>query len=701
MASANVEKVKLEKLVLEVDAELEGLNVGGLRTIAEWLGRRSTSLVQLDRVAVLRAISRSIDRAPVSTDVTLRQKIQEAMLNPDNWEQSLSTQRYSVSSASETDTPAAEAEEGRDFSYVPPPGLGRGRGLMIRPRAGAGRGAALLSPYQSPATTCSSLPSLQLPAVSPDPARRMLPFTPSTGMRNTPPWNVAGIGRGRGINILRESDADSSLHGSVRRANPTYTITEVGSSSTDTDEEERKIQELQEELKRLKTKKRNRDSARSSTSSSSGGSRRSSRAGKVSSKQKVKKICQSDYSSDDAATARKPQNRPKSSTKKPHGIISPKVKKKSTGKCCDTSDVKKTSKSTKSKCRTSKQSSVCSEEDSSGSADHRSCVGRKAGVSCPDVVGSGGGGSAVSTSVVVAAPDTKDSTLCTVKELKDAWRREFKIKGQIGKIGEKDSKLDYISVKRQVDAGVKKENEDADIVEGIIICCTAGTTLRSFLESSSDLTVAVVMDILRSYFQEADSVDLLQQLSTARQSAKENALSFLYRVLNIKNRIIRLEDDDVGFSESTVVKIMLKTLQAGIPDDFVLNYIRPHLTPGITDNKLLSEVSKAVTLCKKRAEWFKSTPRVSSLQESSDDLDRISRLEVRLNQLMEKKQDRNRRQYGCKNCKSAGTGKSCEHCFVCGKGDHRYQAFSERKCDGGNDKKDQSSNSNRSSAWDL
>lgn len=573
---------------------------------------------------------------------------------------------------------------------------------MTRPRAGAGRGTALLSPYQSPATTCSSLPSLHLPAAPTDPVRRMLPFTPSTGMRNTPPWNVAGIGRGRGINILRESDADSSFHGSVRRANPTYTITEVdNSSSTDTDEEERRIQELQEELKRLKTKKRNRDSARSSTSSSSGGSRRSSRAGKVSSKQKVKKISQSDNSSDDAATARKPQNRPKSSTKKPHGIVSPKVKKKSAGKCCDTSDVKKTSKSTKSKCRTSKQSSACSDEDSSGSADHRSCVGRKAGVSCPDVVGSGGGGSAVSTSVVVAAPDTKDSTLCTVKELKDAWRREFKIKGQIGKIGEKDSKLDYISVKRQVDAGVKKKYEDADIVEGIINCCTAGTTLRSFLESSSDLTVAVVMDILRSYFQEADSVDLLQQLSTARQSAKENALSFLYRVLNIKNRIIRLEDDDVGFSESTVVKIMLKTLQAGIPDDFILNYIRPHLTPGITDNKLLSEVSKAVTLSKKRAEWFKSTPRVSSLQESTDDPDRISRLEVRLNQLMEKKQDRNRRQYGCKNCKSAGTGKSCEHCFVCGKGDHRYQACPDKKkCDVGNDKKDQSSNSNRSSARD-
>ena len=175
-------------------------------------------------------------------------------------------------------------------------------------------------------------------------------------------------------------------------------------------------------------------------------------------------------------------------------------------------------------------------------------------------------------------------------------------------------------------------------------------------------------------------------------------------MLNIKNHIIRLEDDDVGFSESTVVKIMLKTLQAGIPDDFVLNCIRPHLlTPGITDNKLLSEVSKAVTLCKKRAEWFKSTPRVNSLQESTGDSDRISQLEIRLNQLMERKQDRNRRQYGCTSCKSAGTGKSCDHCFICGKGDYRYKACPDKnklKSNVKHDHKDQSSNSNWSSARD-
>ena len=49
----------------------------------------------------------------------------------------------------------------------------------------------------------------------------------------------------------------------------------------------------------------------------------------------------------------------------------------------------------------------------------------------------------------------KDSGVkgCTVSDLKDAWRREFKIKGQIGKIGDKENNLDFISVKQQIMRG--------------------------------------------------------------------------------------------------------------------------------------------------------------------------------------------------------------------------------------------------------
>ena len=42
-------------------------------------------------------------------------------------------------------------------------------------------------------------------------------------------------------------------------------------------------------------------------------------------------------------------------------------------------------------------------------------------------------------------------SMVTAQDLKDAWRKEFRIKGQIGKVGDKENKLDFLSVKRQVD----------------------------------------------------------------------------------------------------------------------------------------------------------------------------------------------------------------------------------------------------------
>jgi hypothetical protein len=173
-------------------------------------------------------------------------------------------------------------------------------------------------------------------------------------------------------------------------------------------------------------------------------------------------------------------------------------------------------------------------------------------------------------------------------------------------------------------------------------------------------------------------------------------------VLNIKNRIIRLEDDDVGFSEGTVVKILLKTLPAGITDDFVLNSIRPFLVPGVTDNQLLSEVSKAVKLHKKRTEALKNV-RLNVVEDVSDG-DRIAKIEVQLSQLVGQRNDR-RRQYGCQKCKKDGTGKTCDHCFRCGAADHRYSSCPvPDKRDGIKDRSDSknnnSLNSNRSSAGD-
>ena len=280
----------------------------------------------------------------------------------------------------------------------------------------------------------------------------------------------------------------------------------------------------------------------------------------------------------------------------------------------------------------------------------------------------------------------------TVRDLKDAWRREFKIKGQIGKPGEKDNKLDFLALQRAIEAGLLKGYSDSEIIEAVIQQSTGAPELRSVLISSIDMTVHGpdgLMDILESYFLESESDDLVQQLSTAKQSAKDDPQTFLLKVVHLKNRIVREgEADGGGFSEDYLRKIMLKTLRSGISDERILNDLRPILKDTtVSDGRLLKEMKKAVRADVERKEKHgKAGARVNKLEgeEGSDkstktkDAKRIAKLEAELDEVKQH-QGRLYRQYGCENCKLAGTSTTCEHCFFCGKGEHRYSDCPARK----------------------
>ena len=86
---------QLQSRVMEVDAELLSLNVVGLRLIAQWLGKRSSTLLRKDRAAVLESVRQAIDQSGSAMSMIdrlehldrLRDKIREVMLEPDHWEQ--------------------------------------------------------------------------------------------------------------------------------------------------------------------------------------------------------------------------------------------------------------------------------------------------------------------------------------------------------------------------------------------------------------------------------------------------------------------------------------------------------------------------------------------------------------------------------------------------------------------------------------
>jgi len=126
------------------------------------------------------------------------------------------------------------------------------------------------------------------------------------------------------------------------------------------------------------------------------------------------------------------------------------------------------------------------------------------------------------------------------------FRRDFKIKGQIGSPGE-GNQLSFISLARQIESAVTKGYDESEIVESVIQAICPGTPLRSYLESTPDLELPRLRQILRSHYRERNATELYQQLASITQSPKEDPQTFLMRALDLRQKIIfASKEEDVS-----------------------------------------------------------------------------------------------------------------------------------------------------------
>ena len=65
-----------------------------------------------------------------------------------------------------------------------------------------------------------------------------------------------------------------------------------------------------------------------------------------------------------------------------------------------------------------------------------------------------------------------------------------------------------------------------------------GMKLRSYLETLKGLTLPHLRKILRGHYKEKDSTSLHQALKTMCQGPKESPLSFLFRALDMHQKIL-------------------------------------------------------------------------------------------------------------------------------------------------------------------
>lgn len=204
-------------------------------------------------------------------------------------------------------------------------------------------------------------------------------------------------------------------------------------------------------------------------------------------------------------------------------------------------------------------------------------------------------------------------------------RREFKICGQIGETGQRD-KLSYLSLVRQIELGIEKGHTQTEVVEAVIRGVSPGLPLRDMLEIKRGLTLSSLLTILKGHYRVDSSTELYHQLLNISQEPKETALNFVFRAIELKEKLLWKavnEDTDEQYSRAVIQRKFLHSIETGLLSDSVKFQILPYLSDvSISDEELIQKVDEASKVESERQEKRKrstagKTPKVQELKESN------------------------------------------------------------------------------------
>lgn len=140
--------------------------------------------------------------------------------------------------------------------------------------------------------------------------------------------------------------------------------------------------------------------------------------------------------------------------------------------------------------------------------------------------------------------------------------------------------------------------------------------------------------ILKGHYKEDDTSDLYQKLINICQEPKESAQDFLFRAIELKNRLLfaaKGGDTEEPYSADLVKKKFLRSVGTGLLSDNVKFQIKPFLNnQDVTDEILIEKVTETATLDAERHSKLKRNntrlPKVNELQTSNpgDGLQRSS-----------------------------------------------------------------------------
>ena len=241
-------------------------------------------------------------------------------------------------------------------------------------------------------------------------------------------------------------------------------------------------------------------------------------------------------------------------------------------------------------------------------------------------------------------------------------------------------------------------------MEAVIRSIAPGMCLRSYLESMDGLTLATLREILQAHFREGNATEMYHDLSSASQGAAESAHDFLVRALDLRQKILKASkmESTVKYDPELVQNMFLHTLYTGLQNYNIRAELKHLLLdPQTSDETLfrqlhIAEGREIVRLAKQKKS--KPTAKVQEvtavetqqqglmkqLQEIKADL---AALKVTNRKETEKpkagessyKSARPASEWGCRNCRQAGKGSECVHCFLCGSSEHFRRGCKQRK----------------------
>ena len=203
----------------------------------------------------------------------------------------------------------------------------------------------------------------------------------------------------------------------------------------------------------------------------------------------------------------------------------------------------------------------------------------------------------------VITPTTATTDNATLKKV---LRKDWKLKGSIGRPGEKE-KLTFSGLAYQINQAEKKGYDDDDICEEVIKAVT-DDVLRSLLEGKTNLTLAKLRKLLRSHFKEKDPTTLFNELSRSARLSSEDASYFVMRMIDLRTKVVfatKEVDSRVNYPEDLVREQFMRTVTTGLRNDNIRNETKQLFAQNLEEEDLLEKLTQA----------------------ESDELERMSKLE--------------------------------------------------------------------------